>query len=159
MSERTEHNLDMALAALAREAQPQPARELADIVLADAALTVLAREVTAATPRPGHDLVARVLGDAAEMAAERNATARTGSEAQRTRPRPIRTGLMERLFGWQIGAVATMMLALGIGFGVGLELDPSAVPILADGQEEMTIALAALDGSFMEGNFMGLDGL
>jgi len=156
MSMKTEHDLDMALAALARETAPLPDRKLGEAVLTDAALTIFAREVVAATPRPGPDLVARVLGDAAEITAERSALTKAAAPARRPdlRTRTRRVGLIERLFGWQAGVAAMMMLALGFGVGIGLEIEPEAIPLLDNSRQEAPITLAALDE-----DFMGIDGL
>lgn len=156
MSNKTEHDLDMALAALARETAPLPDRKLGEAVLTDAALTIFAREAMAAAPQPGPDLVARVLGDAAEIAAGRNALARTASPARdpELRASTRRIGLIERLFGWQAGMAAVMMLALGFGVGIGLEIEPEALPLLDHGRPEAPIIIAALDE-----DFMGIDGL
>lgn len=156
MSKKNEHDLDMALAALARETAPLPDRGLGEAVLTDAALTICAREVMAGTPLPGPDLVARVLGDAAEITAERRALIKTAAPARRAdlRTRTSRTGLIERLFGWRAGVAAMMMLALGFGVGIGLEIEPEAIPILENSWQEAPITLAALDE-----DFMGIDGL
>lgn len=160
MSMKTEQDLDMALAALAREIAPQPGRELGEAVLADAALATFAREVRAATPLPRPELVARVLGDAAEIGAG-FATGHASAAAvpQRRALARAKPGLLERLFGWQVGAVAVMMLALGLGVGVGLEIEPEAMPLLEKGAQEAPIALAALDGGFIGSGLMGFDGL
>jgi len=156
MSKKTEHDLDMALAALARETAPQPDRELEEVVLTEAALTILAREVGAATPLPGPDLVARVLGDAAEITAERRELIETAAPARRPElhVRTRRIGLIERLLGWQTGVAAMMMLALGAGVGVGLEIEPEAISLFDNSRPEAPITLAALDE-----DFMGIDGL
>lgn len=161
MSKRAEHDLDMALAALAREVTVQPDRGLGEAVLSDAALTILASEAAAAAPLPRADLVARVLGDAAEVTAERARAADAKAPARhreapprKAQPQKTRTGLLDLLFGWQTGAVAMLMLALGLGVGVGLELDPEVMSFLDNSDMEAPITLAALDG-----DLMGMDGL
>src|SRR5690606_34721918 len=111
-------------------------------VMADAALTALAREAAEAAPKPGSDLVARVLADAAAVSAERPASAPARRRAAAGAERP---SLLDRLFGWQAGAIAAMTLALGLGFGLGLELEPGAVPLLDRGTPANSISIASLD--------------
>ncbi|HET7409141.1 MAG TPA: hypothetical protein VFJ13_02990 [Paracoccaceae bacterium] len=179
MSERTERNLDAALAALARDVAdtaPRPGDALTASVMADAALTALAREAAESAPRPSGALAASVLADAAlTMLARETAeaapkpgpdlVARVLADAatvaaespaaapasrRRTGATPAGLGLLDRLFGWQAGAIAAMTLALGLGLGVGLELEPGAVPILDEGAPAIPISLASLDADFME---------
>ncbi len=167
MAKRSEMTVDAALAALAREAHDTmrdsghgpghtPGPDLMALVMADAALTTLAREAAEAAPRPGHDLIARVLADAAEIgAAAAPARATVAQPAPRRRARTgvagARGGLMNLLFGWQAGAVATMGLALALGAGLGFEMDPGSLPILdANPQDTTPVTLASLETDLLD---------
>lgn len=154
MAKRIEMDLDAALAALAREAQdasPRPGPDLSALVMADAALSVLAHEAAQAAPRPGRELVARVLSDAAEVAATNAAADAVPAAPWRRRAGGglVQGGLVGLLFGWRAGAVACMLLGLAVGMGLGLEIEPGALPVLDDPLEERdALAFAGLDSGF-----------
>jgi len=101
----------------------------------ETALDVLGREATAGSPRPGPDLMARVLADAAAI---RTPVTRQ-HQAQRPAPAPA-SGLLDRLFGWTGGAVATMVICFAIGIGVGMELDVVSLPVIGEPQEVLLFA-------------------
>lgn len=102
----------------------------------DQALADLAEEVQTASPRPSPDLMARVLADAADV---------TGQVPQ---PQPVRRATPLRVWslGWLGGAVAAMAVALMLGIGVGAQLEPADLPLMAsDDQGEMVLS----DGGFL----------
>lgn len=101
----------------------------------ESALDVLGREAAAGSPRPGPDLVARVLADAAALG--RPATEQF--QTQRPAAAPA-VGLLDRLFGWTGGAVATMVICFAIGIGVGMELDIVPLPMIGEPQEQLLFA-------------------
>ena len=131
MTSKAEHDLDAALAALAREVgtvEPRPGAELTSGVLADAALTALAREAHAAAPRPGRELVARVLADAAAVAAENAARQPARSRNPGRGAGTRRGGLADWLFGWTAGAVVAMSLGSRDRHGRGAAVRQPAYP-------------------------------
>jgi hypothetical protein len=110
----------------------------------DAAFAALERDERAARPAPSGDLVARVLGDAAAVAAEnRPAPARSRAAAS--------GGGWARLFGfadaWGVAAVATVLVFLVLGIGVGYEAGPGMLAGAGFGNPDVLIAEAD-DGLF-----------
>ncbi len=101
----------------------------------ETALDVLGREAASGSPRPGPDLMARVLADAAAIGAP------TAQSFKAERPVSAPTvGIMDRLFGWTGGAVATMVICFAIGVGVGMELDVVSLPMIGEPPEQLLFA-------------------
>ena len=106
----------------------------------DMLLSRLADEVADNTPRPGPDLMARVLAVASDVIASRPAETKAIVLEPARKP-----GLMDFVLGWAGGAVAAMVVALVIGIGVGMEIEPGAVPFMDAEEDTLTVA----DGGFM----------
>lgn len=113
----------------------------------DAELDALAREVNDAAPRPGPDLMARVLADAGAIAADIRDSAPAPAIAAGAQQTAGGFSLRTLLFGWTGGAVAAMALALVIGMGVGMQLDPAGMPLMA-AQTDDSVLFAAGGGLF-----------
>lgn len=114
----------------------------------DKVLEELARDVREATPRPSTDLVARVLADAAAITSASRSAERRMASATAATPKMQLSGL---LFGWASGAVAAMTLALIIGMGVGLQIDPDTLPLI-EPPDDGIIVMA--DGAMMPEEFL-----
>lgn len=106
----------------------------------DMLLKQLANDVAENTPRPGPDLMARVLADASDVIA-----ARPAEKAVTVTAPASKTGLMVFFLGWAGGAAAAMVVALVIGIGVGMEIEPGAMPFMDAEEDTLTMA----DGGFM----------
>lgn len=114
--------------------------------LVDAGLAALAQDMQGAAPRPGPDLIARVLADAAAVSAERAPAPEATSQTTQSTP-----GLMNLMFGWTTGAIATMTLCLSIGFAVGMEMDNDIMTFDEDAME--TEMADGADAMFMPEEF------
>lgn len=91
--------------------------------MVDNALAELASDVAQGTPRPNADLMARVLADAAAVAPTVAAPRPVLGSA------PANRSLLDSLFGWTSGAVATLALCLSVGIAVGMEMDGGEIPM------------------------------
>ena len=103
----------------------------------DDALEGLAREARAATPLPGADLSARVLADAAAVSVQNAPVEAAMPEVADTTG--SRQGIFDALFGWASGAVAAVAVCMSLGVAVGMELDPSDLPMLQGETEIETL--------------------
>jgi hypothetical protein len=109
----------------------------------DAALAALKHDERAAWPRVSESLQMRVLGDAAEVAAER-----TGATVPVSRTL-VRSGAFH-WFGlfdaWSGAAVATVMLCLLVGIGVGYEAGPEMMARAGLDDTELAAVAYDIDG-------------